>query len=93
MTNADIKMTGIRSVCSESKDLWLGSGLKLQVNYDPHDGSVWSDLLIGNEWNEYHDSEIVTCGYIFEPATQAEIGEMVSFGIKQREAEREYFVA
>lgn len=83
------KYTGIEKVCEETKSLeGYFSGKYLQLNVDISTGEVWADYFDNyghNDWNEYHDKDIINCGNISNPMTEKEIEEMINAAIKEHE--------
>lgn len=76
-----LKIKGIKKISGETRALnGYHSGQYLQVNYDRKSGEAWTDFhcsLGQNSWREYSDSNIISCGNLSEPATMAEIREMI----------------
>lgn len=75
-----MKIKGLKKIAGESKHIGKYDPEYLQLNYDKTTGEAWTDYhySIGcNSWCEYHDKNIVNCGYITEQKTMIEIAEMI----------------
>lgn len=75
-----MKIKGLKKIAGESKHIGKYDPEYLQLNYDKTTGEAWADYhysIGGNSWTEYHDTNILNCGNIEEPATMKEIAEMI----------------
>ena len=72
-----LKISGFRKIASESKCLPGGRGNSyIEIFYDKSTGECWSKYhcsLGGNSWTEYHDPNIIRCGFWWKPLTMQEV--------------------
>lgn len=81
-----LKIKGLKKIAGESKGLNPYDHGYLQVNYDMETGEAWTDYhysIGSNSWSEYHDEDILTCGYISSPHTMEQIREMIECTVWQ----------
>ena len=75
-----MKITGIRTLCSATKNLTpegYAPAYKLQVHLDKSTGKLyWADVT-GNGYIQYNDPDMIYVCNIEHPATMAEIRDMV----------------
>lgn len=85
----EINMENIKTVARESRTNTIGpysrSGAHLQVNVDTETGEVWSDYLIGESWEQYHNPNILTVCNLYGRITEDELLERVREVIKENE--------
>jgi len=85
----EINMENIKTVARESRTNTIGpysrSGAHLQVNVDTETGEVWSDYLIGESWEQYHNPNILTVCNLYGRITADELLERVREVIKENE--------
>ena len=76
-----LKMSGLRKVAGETKSLsGPYSPEYLQLNYDRSTGEVWTDFFYDlghNNWQEYHDENVLRCGNLSSPHTMQEIADVI----------------
>lgn len=85
-----MKMTGIKSLCSETKSLprhGYGPGC-YEVFFDRCTGQVWGNYQVDrNTWTEYENPDVIPCGWITTPATIKEISTMVHSAVRFRDSQ------
>ena len=78
---ANLKIKGLKAIAGASKDLQgYYSGRYLQVNYNRTTGEAWYNEHVSlgqNSWTQYDDKDIINCGNISEPATMAQLREII----------------
>lgn len=82
-----LNIKGLRTVCSETKHLTVDQyrmGFSLCLYYDTEKGEAWTTAHVGESWTEYHDGNILYCGRLREPMTQAEIREQIERTVDNR---------
>jgi hypothetical protein len=84
-----INMENIKTVARESRTNTIGpysrSGAHLQVNVDTETGEVWSDYLIGESWEQYHNPNILTVCNLYGRITQADLLDAVKATVAEAE--------
>lgn len=85
-----LKMYGLRKVAGETKSLsGPYSPEYLQLNYDRSTGEVWTDYFYDlghNNWQEYHDENVLRCGNLCSPYTMQEIADAIQDAVQQTDA-------
>lgn len=85
-----LKMYGLRKVAGETKSLsGPYSPEYLQLNYDRSTGEVWTDYFYDlghNNWQEYHDENVLRCGNLCSPYTMQEIADAIQDAVQQADA-------
>lgn len=77
-----MKYKGIRKACGRTKSLKGFYGdTHLQLNVGLDTGEVWVDEHLGNNWSQYKDKNVISCGNIYNPMTMEEIRRMVDDAI------------
>lgn len=74
------KIVGIKRIAGESKELKGRYGRAcLQVVLNRVTGRAWSVYHADmHSYVEYENPDIVTCGYLYEPATMSEVKDVLS---------------
>ena len=77
----NFKLCGLKRAAGDTKDLkGPYSSIYLQLNVDLAIGEVWTNQLYDsghNNWVDYHDEHIISCGIITSPKTMKQIREQV----------------
>lgn len=81
-----MKITGIKKIATESKDLKGGyNNGWMQIAVDQTTGKAWSTYhLTQGSYTAYDNGNIITCGYLHEPATMAQIKTMIQDALDGR---------
>lgn len=92
----DMKLRGVKNVCSRTRNLGRYMGDNIQVFYDFEEREVFGIYHIINEWTVFRNNQdIVYITTYYEPATQKEIEndvrEALYETLKSREEEKEIF--
>ncbi len=79
-----LKIVGLKKVAGESKHLKCWKGEYLQVNYDKNSGKIWTDFFcsFNKSWKEYHDSNVINCGNIYEKVTMQDVRKIVENAVE-----------
>ena len=76
-----MKIKGLKSVCSESHILKnRNDGCYLQLNYDRKENRAFANFHCSfghNNWNEYHDRNIIFIGFIDAPMAKKDIEALI----------------
>lgn len=92
MVNQELKITGLKSIAGESKNLHgIYSGEYLQINFNLSTHEAWSDYhyALGHTSSTlYDDKDIINCGNIYEPASMATIRELIENAVTKWELEK-----
>lgn len=52
-----------------------------QVNYDRRTGEIWTDTVIGDSWEEYHDSQIINVGAYCGRVTMQQLADGIAHAV------------
>lgn len=77
-----MKITGIRAVARDTKD--IRNGHAVQVFVDTGSGEVWGRYHVGSgNYTRYDNPEILCCGFLYSPSTMKQVREMVMAKLRE----------
>ena len=77
----NLPMHGLRKAVSAIRCWGEYDRAAEQVNYDRRTGEIWTDTVIGDSWEEYHDSQIINVGAYCGRVTMQQLADEIAHAV------------